>query len=171
MKIRTDFVTNSSSSSFILAFNDKNDGEEKIKNLSRRYGSDYVSRLLMDFSSESPIKKDDIPAAIERDIENQAEWFLNFGDDPWWSKEDNTFKNTWMENHPDASYMDYYNSEEYKNAVLDKKNEYMDCVMDKIGQNDYVVILEYEDHDDIGSELEHEILPECDFTVRGFSHH
>lgn len=42
MKVRQDFVTNSSSSSFILAFDSKEDGAEKISAMAKRYGSDYV---------------------------------------------------------------------------------------------------------------------------------
>ena len=35
----------------------------------------------------------------------------------------------------------------------------------------YLVELEYEDHTEVGSALEHDILPNQDFTVRRFSHH
>ena len=40
-----------------------------------------------------------------------------------------------------------------------------------IGERKYIVEMEYGDHTIAGSELEHEILPNCDFTVRRFSHH
>lgn len=40
-----------------------------------------------------------------------------------------------------------------------------------IDSSPYLVELEYEDHTDVGSALEHDILPNCDFTVRRFSHH
>lgn len=44
-------------------------------------------------------------------------------------------------------------------------------IEDDIGTSSYLVELEYEDHTEVGSALEHDILPNQDFTVRRFSHH
>ena len=54
---------------------------------------------------------------------------------------------------------------------IEAHKEIMDELTAKISENPYVVALEYEDHSDTGSTLEHEILPGWEHTVRRFSHH
>lgn len=55
--------------------------------------------------------------------------------------------------------------------MLRLTNQYATNLIEKIGERRYLVELEYEDHTDIGSELEHHILPYCEFTVQSFNHH
>lgn len=68
-----------------------------------------------------------------------------------------------------------FNDLELNKMYLQDIKEYVENAFKKlfndIGSAPYLVELEYEDHTDIGSALEHDILPNCDFTVRGFSHH
>ena len=72
---------------------------------------------------------------------------------------------------PNSEYIDYYDSVERELEVDRRTKEILSKIKEDIGDKKYMVELEYEDHTDIGSELEHHILPEQEFTVRRFSHH
>lgn len=171
MKIRNDFVTNSSSSSFILAFDNKEDGYKEIAAMTSRYGSDYVFTLLNDFDNEPAIPYDDLFKTVESDLESDAYTEICYGHGSWWSNDKDTFKKRWEDAHPNAKYSDFYDSEEFKAEKERVIKRLFDELIEKIGSRHYLVELEYEDHSIIGSELEHEILPYCDFTIRRFSHH
>lgn len=171
MKIRNDFVTNSSSSSFILAFKNKEEGISKISELLSEHDEQSVVELLKDFIETAPISPECFKNHVKDDVEDQAYYSMSIGDGGWWSRSKPTFENLWMKNHPGATYKDYRESEEYKVELARRTNEVMDDLIKNVSERPYIVELEYGDHTGIGSMLEHEILPYCDFTVRRFSHH
>lgn len=171
MKVRQDFVTNSSSSSFILAFDSKEDGAEKISAMAKRYGSDYVMQLLHDFMEATPIQKEMFESAVINDVRDDAELLTDYGEGSWWSSDKPTFQKRWREAHPNSEYIDYYDSAERELEVDRRTKEILSKIKEDIGDKEYMVELEYEDHTDVGSALEHDILPEQEFTVRRFNHH
>lgn len=170
-KIRSDFVTNSSSSSFILAFSDKEDGFNQILGLSEHASDGCVLELLNAFRNAEPIPIQNVDEHFDDDIEDDAYWRLDFGTGSWWSRNKDTFQNRWLNAHPGSNIRDYHNSVEYKDAMSEKKSEILSDIIDKIGDRRYIVELEFGDHDDVGAELEHEVLPRADFTVTSFNHH
>lgn len=180
MKIRSDFVTNSSSSSFILAFKDKEDGfSQIIKELS--YNPEALGEVLKDFNEAKPInfekfinsenpedfegyeEYEEIIANIEAEISEKLLYRNGW--------EASYFRQEWEKNNPDKKSCGIYDSPEYKEKMKQLMDKEIKEFLEGIKNTPYVVELEYEDHYRIGSELEHDILPNCEFVYKIFNYH
>lgn len=170
MKCRNDFVTNSSSSSFLIGFKNKDEGIDTISKMVEDFGSRYINQLLSDFIDAESFSKESMKEIFYHDLKSIATWDL---DTTWegWHFAESDFQKNWLNNHPGASFKDYFQSEERANKIQELVEDELIKLRKLIEDCGYLVKLEYEDHDKVGSELEHYILPNQPFVKKIFSHH
>lgn len=157
MKVRNDFVTNSSSSSFILGFSDeKNIRSELLDGFPEWAVSGFFGRVLTDVESAEKFDKDEVCKRIREEMFWTAEYEVE----------------EYLRRRKNMSYsdaMDYVRTEEGKKMV----EKYLDDIIEnkkmQIDENSIFVEVEYSDH--CNSELEHEIMPIVASTIVRISHH
>ena len=146
-KIRTDFVTNSSSSSFILGFKD----EDSINNqLNQENLPDEYKNILLRDIKEHNISKDTALAIFEYEMKFLAEWEAE-------DKLGYDFRE--LEEHQEE--IDALASEIY--------SKWYEIFSKRIEKYGYLALVEYDDHQD--DELELSIVPYLQCKVQRFSHH
>lgn len=146
MKIRTDFVTNSSSSSFILGFKDE----------------DSIKCIVDELSMLSEEEKEEVISNIENNIiskEKAAEFFI---ENQWTSNWEFNGKRYW-----DLTKEEIH-SKEYEKFIEDKKNELKNDLMNKMGDK-IISLVKYDDC--VNSMMEHEVMPSLSCTIERISHH
>lgn len=159
MKIRQDFVTNSSSSSFIVCFKK---GEDIRETIEKEYRGEWVDMLVNDLKrGVKPLKR--------LSSKEKQEIFDMLRDDAWW-KHYNELQRRF------GRYSDVW---EYENqhkadceAEIEKiQRDMYNKILEHLAECDRMAIVEYEDHTNFGSELEHEIMPNLSCTLYRISHH
>ena len=156
MRIRNGFVTNSSSSSFILGFKDEDSMYETLK---EDDVSDYFSIIYQDCLEAEQMDLETMLNNYKEEIDRDIHWGII------WTYEDKHGRLSWDE------IREFEKTDEYKEYYEKKLNECIEPLRKDAEGKSVFVEVNYEDHSNIGSQLEHEIVPNLNCCLRRISHH
>ena len=156
MKNRNDFVTNSSSSSFIVGFKDEESIESQLR--SEVYASERLDTILRDVK-ENRISKAEALHEFRNEMYWNAQWVLQ-----------NEYERKVIGHQSFYDWIkDHRNREEFYQRVNERLDVWSDEFKKKIEGLDYLALVEYDDH--CNGDLEHEIMPKLNCTIQRFSQH
>lgn len=156
MRVRKSFVTNSSSSSFILGFKDEDSMYETLK---EDDVYDYFSIIYQDCLEAEKMDLETMLNNYKEEIDGDIHWGII------WTYEDKHGRLSWDE------IREFEKTDEYKEYYEKKLNECIEPLRKDAEGKSVFVEVNYEDHSNIGSQLEHEIVPNLNCCLRRISHH
>ena len=165
MKIRNGFVTNSSSSSFIIAYKSEEELNKDIEKVLEKepFDMSYSHLSCGDLESKAReyilngikngvMSKEEILKELKEEFESEARWKFFYSKRQW--------------------NFEYLESDEYKNKETEYVNEMIKMIEKELEGMGFVSYASFADEDgSIGSYAEHHAVPSLNGTIRRFSHH
>lgn len=153
MKYRNDFVTNSSSSSFIVMFNSVAEMRESYSYL-QEVCPKYADKIFKDIQN-GKAKRKDVWALLKDDILYEAEYMYN-----------EAFRDL---------YRQGYSIEEARKMLKGKTTEFVKKKKDEINsqlvKRGYIAIIDYDDTGAYMYELEQNVMPKLKFVFKTIRYH
>lgn len=154
MKIRLDFVTNSSSSSFIVAFQNKADMERQRENMLHIYSKYIVDTIFGDIERHK-VTYTQAKALVKEAVEDECYYRYRYGH---------------RSPYQDKPYS-WFDSNEYKKMIKPEIDRELERFEKSYNHRGIFAEVSYSDHTSEGSMLEHEIMPNQSFVVKSINCH
>lgn len=167
MKVRQGFVTNSSSSSFLLAFNSKDTIKEELYKENPHISSKYLDIIALDAMNSDPKSYDDMVSYTRKYLDLMCdmhirEIWIKYYCFPGSSHGSYSEYINWKESHPDE-YNGLVNKYiDYSLAILDAGTSTVS--LEEVSRK-YLVLLSY------SNIMEYKVLPAIEQVVMDYNHH
>lgn len=153
MKIRKGFVTNSSSSSFILGFKSKESIKEELQK--ENLEEEYFEEILRDVTEATKLDREDVLEGYSEEIYYQTLWDLEYRLDVPYDKK--------FEIRETKEFQNKLNK-----AITDRVSE----LEEDMQRYSVFVEINYSDNDGLMySTLEHHVAPNMNCCLAAISHH